>query len=118
ELFNNAMARINNFVNFRTKLVKESKKKDKAETVQESSLKKAGDELEQEKSKKLRIEDGNEYAELKRCLEIVPDDGDDVTIDATPLSSKSPTIVDYKIYKEGRKTFSKSSELMVVHKCI
>nr|GEX94588.1 ribonuclease H-like domain-containing protein [Tanacetum cinerariifolium] len=51
------------------------------------------------------IEDENESAELKRCLKIVPDDGDDMTIDATPLSSKSPTIVDYKIYKEGRKRF-------------
>ncbi|GJU55925.1 hypothetical protein Tco_1229639 [Tanacetum coccineum] len=27
-----------------------------------------------------------------QCLEIVPDDGDDVTIDATPLSIKAPTI--------------------------
>ncbi|GJW39450.1 hypothetical protein Tco_0065295 [Tanacetum coccineum] len=32
-------------------------------------------------------------------------DGDDVTIDATPLSTKSPSIVDYKIYKEGKKIF-------------
>nr|GEV38010.1 putative ribonuclease H-like domain-containing protein [Tanacetum cinerariifolium] len=32
---------------------------------------------------------------------------DDVKIEATPLSSKSPTIVDYKIYKEGRKSFFK-----------
>ncbi|GJT83508.1 hypothetical protein Tco_1057850, partial [Tanacetum coccineum] len=32
-------------------------------------------------------------------------DGDDVTIDATPLSTKSPTIVDNKIYKEGKKSF-------------
>nr|GEW33051.1 reverse transcriptase domain-containing protein [Tanacetum cinerariifolium] len=35
-----------------------------------------------------KIEDENESAELKRCLEIVLDNGDDVTIDATPLSSK------------------------------
>nr|GEW53863.1 hypothetical protein [Tanacetum cinerariifolium] len=65
----------------------------------------AGDDLEQEIAKKQRIKDENESTDLKRCLEIVPDDGDDVTIDATPLSSKSPTIVDYKIYKEGRKSF-------------
>nr|GEU39204.1 reverse transcriptase domain-containing protein [Tanacetum cinerariifolium] len=63
------------------------------------------DELDQERSKKQKIEDENESAELKRCLEIVLDDGDDVTINATPLSSKSSTIVDYKIYKEGRKSF-------------
>nr|GFC04571.1 hypothetical protein [Tanacetum cinerariifolium] len=52
-----------------------------------------------------RIEAENESAELNRCLEIIPKDDDDVTIEATPLSSKSLTIVDYKIYKEGRKSF-------------
>nr|GEU98247.1 hypothetical protein [Tanacetum cinerariifolium] len=77
DLFDKAMTRINNFVDFKTKL---------------------------------RIEDENKSAELKRCLEIVPDDGDYVIIDTTPLSSKSPTIVDYKVYKEERKNFSKSSE--------
>ncbi|GJV07892.1 hypothetical protein Tco_1345548 [Tanacetum coccineum] len=35
----------------------------------------------------------------------VPDDGDDLTIDASPLSTKSPTIVDYKIFKEGKKSY-------------
>nr|GEX46246.1 hypothetical protein [Tanacetum cinerariifolium] len=47
KLFNKSMARINNFVDFRTKLVEESTKKDKEETVQESSLKRVGDGLEQ-----------------------------------------------------------------------
>nr|GEU81192.1 hypothetical protein [Tanacetum cinerariifolium] len=42
--------------------------------------------------------------ELKRCFKIIPED-DDMTIEATPLSSKSPTIVDYKTYKEWRKSF-------------
>nr|GEZ92922.1 hypothetical protein [Tanacetum cinerariifolium] len=42
---------------------------------------------------------------LKKCLEIVPEDDDDVEIEATPLYSKSPTIVDYKIYKEGKKSY-------------
>nr|GEZ40734.1 hypothetical protein [Tanacetum cinerariifolium] len=36
-----------------------------------------------------------------------PEDDDDVTIKATPLSSKSPTIVDYKIYKERKKSYFK-----------
>nr|GEZ29621.1 hypothetical protein [Tanacetum cinerariifolium] len=49
--------------------------------------------------------DDKEFAELKQCLEIIPEDGVDVTIDATPLSSKSPTIVDYKIHKEGKKSY-------------
>nr|GEV73056.1 hypothetical protein [Tanacetum cinerariifolium] len=39
ELFDKAMKRINNFVNFRTELVEESIKKDEAETTQESSSK-------------------------------------------------------------------------------
>nr|GEX34575.1 Gag-Pol polyprotein [Tanacetum cinerariifolium] len=36
---------------------------------------------------------------------IVFEDDDDVAIKATPISSKSPTIVDYKIYKEGKKSY-------------
>nr|GFA42624.1 hypothetical protein [Tanacetum cinerariifolium] len=57
-------------------------------------------------SEKATGEEEKESAELKRCLEIIPDD-DDVTIKAIPLYSKSPTIVDYKIYKEGRKSLIK-----------
>ncbi|GJR31735.1 hypothetical protein Tco_1107967 [Tanacetum coccineum] len=55
--------------------------------------------------RKQKVEEDKESEELKKYLEIVPDDGDDVTIDATPLSIKSPTIVDYKIYQEGKKRF-------------
>nr|GEX91766.1 ubiquitin hydrolase [Tanacetum cinerariifolium] len=89
ELFDNAMKRINTFVNFRTELVEESSKKDEAKTSQESSLKRERYELERERSKKQKVEDDKESKELTTCLEIIPDDGDDVTIDATPLSSKS-----------------------------
>nr|GEX18396.1 hypothetical protein [Tanacetum cinerariifolium] len=52
-----------------------------------------------------KVKDDKEFKELKKCLEIISDDGDDVTIDATPLSSKSLTIVDYKIYKERKKNY-------------
>nr|GEY51900.1 hypothetical protein [Tanacetum cinerariifolium] len=69
--------------------------------------KRAGDEIEQESAKRQRLEKEDDTTELKRCLEIVPKDDDDVTIKATPLSSKSPTIVDYKIYKEGKKSYFK-----------
>nr|GEX33185.1 uncharacterized mitochondrial protein AtMg00810-like [Tanacetum cinerariifolium] len=67
--------------------------------------KRVGDELELERSKKQKVEDDKESKELKKCLEIIPDYGDDVTIDATPLSFKSPIIVDYKIYHEGKKSY-------------
>nr|GEW35632.1 hypothetical protein [Tanacetum cinerariifolium] len=97
------MKRVNTVVDMDAKVVGSSKKAE-AEIAQESSSKRARDELEQENAKK-QIENDNDFAELKRCLEIVPGNEDDVTIDATPLSSKSPTIVDYKIYKEVRKSY-------------
>ncbi|GJU56201.1 hypothetical protein Tco_1229915 [Tanacetum coccineum] len=105
ELFDKAMKRVNTFVDYRTELVEDSSKKAKAKIAHASSLKRAGKELEQESSKKQKLEEDKESKELKQCLEIIPNDGDDVTIDATPLSTKSPTIVDYKIYKEGKKSY-------------
>nr|GEX14721.1 hypothetical protein [Tanacetum cinerariifolium] len=45
--------------------------------------------------------------ELKKCMEIVLDDGDEVLIEATSLSFRSPTIIDYKIHNEGKKTYFK-----------
>nr|GEV52956.1 hypothetical protein [Tanacetum cinerariifolium] len=69
---------------------------------------------ESDKSKKQKLDENvqaevadDNTAELKRCMEIVPEDDDEVTIKATPLSSKSPTIVDYNIYKEGKKSYTK-----------
>ncbi|GJZ92625.1 hypothetical protein Tco_0664690 [Tanacetum coccineum] len=70
----------------------------------EGSSKRAGEDLQQESTKKQKMDDDKEKEELKQCFEIVPGDGDDVTIDATPLSVKIP-IVDYKIYQEGKKSF-------------
>nr|GEY00125.1 hypothetical protein [Tanacetum cinerariifolium] len=77
ELFYKAMKRINTFVDFRTELVEESSKKVKAEITQEESSKRAGDELEQDNTKKQKMEDDKESAELKKCLEILPNDEDD-----------------------------------------
>nr|GEV25937.1 hypothetical protein [Tanacetum cinerariifolium] len=97
------MKRVNTFVDYWTELVVESSKEAEAEMT-EGSSKRAGEELEQENAKKQKMEVDKEFAEPKQCLEIIPKDGDDVTIDATHLSSKSPTIVDYKIHKEGKKS--------------
>ncbi|GJU90317.1 hypothetical protein Tco_1302740 [Tanacetum coccineum] len=60
--------------------------------------------IEKESAMKQKMDDDKEKEELKQCFEIVPDDGDDVTIDATPLSVKI-LIFDYKIYQEGNKSF-------------
>nr|GEX64873.1 hypothetical protein [Tanacetum cinerariifolium] len=96
-----------------TELVLESSKKAKAE-VTKSSSKRAGEELEQENAKKQKMEDDKESAELKRCLKIIPDNGDDVTIDATPLSSNLQQLLTTRFTKKGRKTISKFSELMSI----
>ncbi|GJU34860.1 hypothetical protein Tco_1183214 [Tanacetum coccineum] len=76
----------------KAKVVEESSKKTEAEIAQESSSRRAGEVVEQENSKKQKLEEDKESEELKQCLEIILDDGDDVTINATPLSTKSPTI--------------------------
>nr|GFC28047.1 hypothetical protein [Tanacetum cinerariifolium] len=49
----------------------------------------------------------DDFEELRKYIEIVPDDGDEVLIEATPISSRSPTIIYYKIHKEGKKTYFK-----------
>nr|GEU59859.1 hypothetical protein [Tanacetum cinerariifolium] len=76
------------------------------------SSKRPKEKLESDKSKKQKLDENvqakvasDNTTELKRWMEIVPEDNDEVTIKATPISSKSPTIVDYKIYKEGKKSY-------------
>ncbi|GJR92115.1 hypothetical protein Tco_0216126 [Tanacetum coccineum] len=81
--------------------LKNNSKKDEAEMAQESSSKRAGDELEQEKAKKQKIDDDQEEAKLKELMEVVSDE-EGVTINAILLSTKPPSIVDYKITKEGK----------------
>ncbi|GJW32513.1 hypothetical protein Tco_0052545 [Tanacetum coccineum] len=67
------MTRVNMFVDMDIELVRESLKKDEAEMTQESSSKRA-----------------------------VISDEEGVAIDAIPLSTKPPSIVDNKIIKEGK----------------
>nr|GEU38301.1 ribonuclease H-like domain-containing protein [Tanacetum cinerariifolium] len=66
--------------------------------------KRAGEELIQKRAKKQKVEDDKEIAELKQLLEIIPDKKE-VEIDAIPLAVKSLGIVDWKIYKEGKKIY-------------
>ncbi|GJW57536.1 hypothetical protein Tco_0104267 [Tanacetum coccineum] len=78
KLFDKAIKRVHTFLDMETKLVKGCEVRVEAEIAQESSSKRVGTELEQEK---------------------------EVSIDAIPLATKPPSIVDYKIYKEGKKTY-------------
>nr|GEW91426.1 hypothetical protein [Tanacetum cinerariifolium] len=81
--------------------------------TQESSSKRAGDKLDQGRSKKQKVKDDKEEEELKRCLEIIPYNGDDVTINATPLSIKT-LIIDYMIYKEGEEERNDDNNIATV----
>nr|GEU64027.1 hypothetical protein [Tanacetum cinerariifolium] len=56
---------------------KEKVVKDKVVLTQESSSKRAGDKLNQGRSKKQKVKDDKEQEELKRCLESIPGDGVD-----------------------------------------
>nr|GEX34106.1 hypothetical protein [Tanacetum cinerariifolium] len=78
-----------------------------SEKAKEGSSKRVAGKLEPGDAKRQKIKEENESAKLKRCLEIILKDDDDVKMEATPLPSKYQTIVDYKIYKEGRKNFFK-----------
>ncbi|GKA05434.1 hypothetical protein Tco_0684554 [Tanacetum coccineum] len=77
ELFDKAMKRVNTFVDMDTELVE-------------------GGEVRRAESN-----DDQEEAEMKKLMEIVPDE-EEVAIDAIPLATKPPAIVDYKIIKEGK----------------
>nr|GEV97593.1 hypothetical protein [Tanacetum cinerariifolium] len=73
KMFDKVYKRVNTFVDMNTEIMEEILKKTQAEV-------------------QAKVAD-DDTVELKRCLEIVPeDDDDDVEIKTTPLSSKSPTI--------------------------
>ncbi|GKA47015.1 hypothetical protein Tco_0739898 [Tanacetum coccineum] len=78
EMFDRAFKRVNTFEDFRTELV-------------EGKEKRAGIELIQEITKKQKVEDDKETAELKQLMEIIPDK-EEVAIDAIPLAVKSPMV--------------------------
>ncbi|GKC84757.1 hypothetical protein Tco_1140474 [Tanacetum coccineum] len=91
KLFDNSMKRVNTFVDMNTELVEGSKKR-------------AGEELMQESVKKQNVDDDKEIVELKSLIEVVPDK-EEVAINAIPLATKPPSIIDWKIYKEGQKSY-------------
>ncbi|GJS68889.1 hypothetical protein Tco_0683454 [Tanacetum coccineum] len=91
KMFERAFKRVNTFVNFRTDIV-------------EGSSKRAGEELEHKNVKKQKVDDDKEIVNLKSLMEVVPDE-EEVALDAIPLAVKSLSIVDWKIHKEGKKSY-------------
>nr|GEZ42429.1 hypothetical protein [Tanacetum cinerariifolium] len=96
EMFNRAFKRVNTFEDFKTELV-------------EGKEKRAGEKLKQEITKKQKVEDDKEKAELKQLMETISDE-EEVAIDAIPLAVKSSRIVDWKIYKERKKKLLSNSK--------
>ncbi|GJU43461.1 putative ribonuclease H-like domain-containing protein [Tanacetum coccineum] len=82
ELFDKAFKRVNTFVDFRTELVE-------------------GTEMEESSKKAEKVDDDHEAAKMKELMKIVPDK-EEVAVDAIPLATKPPSIVDWKIVKEGK----------------
>nr|GEV45877.1 reverse transcriptase domain-containing protein [Tanacetum cinerariifolium] len=80
--------------------------------AQESSTKRKEKHLKSDFSKKQKVDENikpvvDDSKKLIKCIEIVLDDGDEVLIEATPISSRSLTVIDYKIHREGKKTYFK-----------
>ncbi|GJR80340.1 hypothetical protein Tco_0151125 [Tanacetum coccineum] len=86
KLFDKAMKRVNTFIYMDIELVEDR------------------EDLQQESIKKQKVDEDNETVELQRLIEVVPNK-EEVAIDAIPLATKSLSIVDYKIHKEGKKTY-------------
>ncbi|GJU54567.1 hypothetical protein Tco_1228281 [Tanacetum coccineum] len=111
KLFDKEMKRVNTFVAMGSE-VQESKEKNKEgreETTKGGRKKMHGKEKERkeqqkESSKKQKVEEEKESeevdeVELKKLLVIKKDE--DIAIDAIPLATKLPVIIDYKLHKEG-----------------
>ncbi|GJV42531.1 hypothetical protein Tco_1420971 [Tanacetum coccineum] len=91
EMFDRAFKRVNTFEDFRVELVERKEKREREELIQESL-------------NKQKVEDDKETTELKKLMEIIPDE-EEVAIDAIPLAVKSLRIVDWKIHNEGKKSY-------------
>ncbi|GJY40171.1 hypothetical protein Tco_0427441 [Tanacetum coccineum] len=88
-----------------TKLVEGSEvRAEGSETRAEESSKREGEELEQENAKKQKVDDDKETTEHKSLMKVIPNE-EEVALDAISLAVKSPSIVDWKIHKEGKKSY-------------
>ncbi|GKA03784.1 hypothetical protein Tco_0676565 [Tanacetum coccineum] len=101
ELFDKAMKRGNTFVDMDIELVAGSEvraegSKTRAEVIEESSSKRAGDELKQERIKKQKMDEDKETVELQSMMVVIPDE-EEVGVDAIPLATK-PLIIMLKSF--------------------
>ncbi|GJT54745.1 retrovirus-related pol polyprotein from transposon TNT 1-94 [Tanacetum coccineum] len=76
KMFDKAFNRVNTFVNFKADLV-------------EGGSKRTGEELEQESTKKQKVDEDKDTTELQSLMEVILDE-EEVEIDTVPLATKSP----------------------------
>ncbi|GKB57713.1 hypothetical protein Tco_0913899 [Tanacetum coccineum] len=91
KMFDKAFKRVNTFVDFRTNLMK-------------GSSKRAGEEFEQESTKKQKVDEDKDITKLQSLMKVILDK-EEVVIDVVPLAIKSLSIVGWKIHKEGKKSY-------------
>nr|GEV72511.1 hypothetical protein [Tanacetum cinerariifolium] len=91
EMFDKAFRSVNTFEDFRIELLKGKEKR-------------VGEELIQESTKKKKVKDDKEKAELKQLMETILDE-EELEINTIPLAVKSSRIVDWQIHKEGKKSY-------------
>ncbi|GJS70267.1 hypothetical protein Tco_0703108 [Tanacetum coccineum] len=94
-MFDKAFKKVNTFVEYKIELVEGCKIRE-----EESSSKRAGDELKQEPIKKQKVDDDKEREDLQQCFELVTEE--DVVIDVIPLATKPAPIVNFQIHRKGR----------------
>nr|GEU81793.1 ribonuclease H-like domain-containing protein [Tanacetum cinerariifolium] len=98
-IFERAWDQIHTFVPKDFEIEKEVMKRSEFNLQQESLTKQKLDEQTKEEVKAQANTD-QEVKEMKLYMKIVPDE--EITIDAIPLATKPPMIVEYKIVKEGK----------------
>nr|GEZ43445.1 uncharacterized mitochondrial protein AtMg00810-like [Tanacetum cinerariifolium] len=104
--FDNTMIWINLFIPMDSEVMKD--RAEGSDTRAKGSSKRAGKELESDKSKKQKLDENveakvdndQEEAAMKIYMKVVSDD--EVAIDAIHLATKPSIIVDWKIIKEGK----------------
>nr|GFD39055.1 hypothetical protein [Tanacetum cinerariifolium] len=80
------------------------KTKEQLEEEESRALKRTSESLEEKAAKKQKLNE--EVEELKKHLQMMPNNDDDVYTEATPLALKVP-VVDSKIYTENNKPYFK-----------
>nr|GEY17338.1 ribonuclease H-like domain, reverse transcriptase, RNA-dependent DNA polymerase [Tanacetum cinerariifolium] len=112
----NMMIYLKNMAGFKMNFFKERIEEEvtvQEKEIEEKGSKRKGESLKQIIVKKQRMDEEGE--ELKRHLQIVANDDDDVYIEATPLASKVP-VVDYQNHHENNKPYYKIIRADGTHK--